>query len=693
MENRYKINYDLKNKTISNIKFTQGDNGTSVIEVNLLDGGLVKDVEGQTIKFNFLRADNNAVVQTSTTGVTILDSTKGKFECALQSGTLAVAGLVKCEMSFTKDGKTLSTESFTFMVSASIGVLSINYISAINSKLVEWQNEFNLMKAEYEASTHENTTVEIVNARNGEVNLNTRLTKDKTANTNALSAINDQLENMATQSPDDPYHASDFPRLTSETNDSLRLQRLFDKAILDKKKVKLEQFKIYNCNTSLILDMSYLDIDGSSATLDFTNCSDAFAIRLLASRSPSYYQSHIGRIQDFEMIGDKINQNIALLYGYDTEVVGLGVAHIDIDKINIHGFFTGEEYRSNSYIVKHYSVEIWSCTCCVVMKEFFTDFGENMFYDGCIFYNSDKCIYNENSNGCFNFTGCSFDYSDIFLHCQGGKMFLTNCHIEGRGTFIVGTANGALITICNSWVILLQTDISIIKPFQVIGTLKFIDCFFAGCSFGQTEECNSGTGLVTFTGSEGYATFDLAHARYGANSAKVNKNIEIASVWGTSISQDKHTAVNAIVTYDNTTFETGVNAIKFAKTYGGGSESSFEIDIPLTSKRFGYRIRMKATREIPDATLMFRNKWVSIIPNGETNIALDGTSKYLTNLITNEMVTGEYNRGITTEWSWITCPTSQLIKPTWVTHNRLSINAFNIDSNDIFIDRIEVYEF
>jgi len=145
MENRYKITIDLKNKTITNnTTFKQGNAGTSVLEIALVDEGLPVDITGQTVKFNFLRSDNAVVTQNSTTGVTILDALTGKFECVLKDTTLAIDGKVEAEIVFTEGTDVLSSTTFIFYVDTSIGFLSIKYIASVVSKLEEWQNTFDL---------------------------------------------------------------------------------------------------------------------------------------------------------------------------------------------------------------------------------------------------------------------------------------------------------------------------------------------------------------------------------------------------------------------------------------------------------------------------------------------------------------------------------------------------------------------
>lgn len=141
MENRYKITLDFKQRSNTNINFIQNDIDTSALEFTIADGGQVVDITGQTISIAFLKSDNTIVIQDSTSGVTILDGPNGKLECILRSNTLAYVGIVRAEISFSLDGKKLSTAQFVFNVASSIdngqGILSTNEIPLLDAKIAE----------------------------------------------------------------------------------------------------------------------------------------------------------------------------------------------------------------------------------------------------------------------------------------------------------------------------------------------------------------------------------------------------------------------------------------------------------------------------------------------------------------------------------------------------------------------------
>lgn len=148
IENRYKVDYDLKKKCVVNAKYKQGDVNSSILEVHLKNDGLPINISGQVIEFRFLKRDGTKVYQDSAAGVTILDGANGVVECVLMSNTLSYPGLVECEIHRSMSGNTLTTSSFNFTVEGSIGegLESQNYISAFETMKVIQAQTNNIMR-------------------------------------------------------------------------------------------------------------------------------------------------------------------------------------------------------------------------------------------------------------------------------------------------------------------------------------------------------------------------------------------------------------------------------------------------------------------------------------------------------------------------------------------------------------------
>lgn len=168
MENRYKVTLDFKQRSIFNMNFVQNNVDTAAIEFTIVDGGQVVPITGQAISIAFLKQDKTLVIQDISSGVSILEGgITGKLEVILKSNTLASAGIVKGEISFSLAGKKLSTAAFIFTVSGSLdngeGLLSTNEIPLLDAKIAEIE----VIKAEYVASDlgSLNTRIDSVDAQ------------------------------------------------------------------------------------------------------------------------------------------------------------------------------------------------------------------------------------------------------------------------------------------------------------------------------------------------------------------------------------------------------------------------------------------------------------------------------------------------------------------------------------------------
>lgn len=228
MENNvYNLIYDLKKRLMTDAKFMQGDKDSSSFRITLVDGGKVVDITGETIQFRFYKQDKTIVYQDASTGVTIIDGPKGIVECVLKSDTLSYPGTVKCEIHRAESGKELTTPSFNFRVDASIGesgILSTNYIGAIENKIIDWQSEINAINAEYEiyksvmidASPVANLQNQINNNVASLANMTTQVglkapqTSLDTTNSNItlkanITDVNIQIANVASGTPRTTY--------------------------------------------------------------------------------------------------------------------------------------------------------------------------------------------------------------------------------------------------------------------------------------------------------------------------------------------------------------------------------------------------------------------------------------------------------------------------------------------------------
>jgi len=188
MENKYKVKIDLQSKEtiMTPAQYRIGDTNSAKMEVTLTYAGEIVDLTGQDITWNFEKSDHTNCSQNMSNGVSIVDPINGVFQIIFMSQTLACAGIVRTTITFTKDGIISNTIMFAFTVNGTVngGDLSINYITAIEQKIAQIQNDYDIIESAYKADLALNVAdanMEMIAARKGEIDLPTKIGKMDTA--------------------------------------------------------------------------------------------------------------------------------------------------------------------------------------------------------------------------------------------------------------------------------------------------------------------------------------------------------------------------------------------------------------------------------------------------------------------------------------------------------------------------------
>lgn len=133
----FNIKLDIvRNRIIDGIEVVQGDYGTNVFNIFIVEDLVQYDLTGLTVEIAFAKPDGTSVVQDTTTGITIENPTEGKIKCILRTNTIAVEGKVLAEVRILESGKVLTTSTFMFSVRRSI----------ITNDTIKSTNEFPLLQ-------------------------------------------------------------------------------------------------------------------------------------------------------------------------------------------------------------------------------------------------------------------------------------------------------------------------------------------------------------------------------------------------------------------------------------------------------------------------------------------------------------------------------------------------------------------
>lgn len=520
---------------------------------------------------------------------------------------------------------------------------------------------------------------------------------------------------------------SSYPRMTGETDDRGRFLRLLADCKAQGKKAKLEAFKIYkitsydtSSNISLTIDLSYINLEGNSATLDFTGNSAQTSIYVTATRVPPYFNNHVGEIKnlfiDGKSSGNVRNNSTAL--NIDSSVNGSGVAHINLTKLNIRGFSTGIKYCNHAYLIRHTSVDIFDCDTCIIMPSGYSDYGESISFYGCTFYNSGTAVNLQNPSGEFHFFGCSFDYNSLEFDINSSVTMLSQCHIEGSCRMKISGSGGTL-QINNSRLVF--QDTSTYAPFNVSTNCEGVyikDSYIDGGLFNNTGKYDivTGGGIVKIEGSKSYNIYTGFFTNYlNENSLNLSPKHVDAEVFSYTDNEIYNTlsAKNISVTKDTSVFESGAFSTKITKQFGAYSSSGCYLLVKLqpNTKRVSFRLRWKSNISILTNTIDFYTMWADalrgqkIITTTTINKTGPGSTDNHTHTygkdiyLTNFAKTQELSHlgpwiSINTDWSTFAPGGVQSVRPSWANYFVIALNLAILNGpGSIYIDRLEVHEF
>ena len=470
-------------------------------------------------------------------------------------------------------------------------------------------------------------------------------------------------------------YLQDYKKLQSDDSDSERLQRAIEQAQSLGKVVKLEN-KTYQCLKPLQLDISKTSLDGNGATLDFSAMDTKLfsgCLKVIATDNPPYHQNHKAFIKDLELNGNRRGLNGVIL-GHNQD--GVGVAHLDLDKLNIQNCKDGIVTGKHTYLIRMNSVDIFNCEICLHIKHE-DDSGENIALTGCTLYNSSLAVKNENPNSSVHLTNTSLDYNIKTLEIIRGNLHLTGCHLEGNLVFDI---QNDLTTIVGSHLIFLNPNLTVM-PFQIGGTLQLENSFISGGTFGGVHQMvKSGNGNLIMRNNQGYDITDLFAQFY-------KDNHELLDMIAYGIEDEGSPRVsqwnvkNCVITQDTSVKESGNFSYKIVKQYGNGSNSAFHLIIPFNTNRQSVRLRMKA-KALVTSTLRISYAKMNDVKINVVQAPVKRTQEI-----------GAVPTTIGTDWGWINLVSSSMTKPEWADCLYLEFNLFDCYEPTIYLDRINVNEY
>ncbi len=190
----------------------------------------------------------------------------------------------------------------------------------------------------------------------------------------------------------------------------------------------------YEISNTLKLDGDYVSLlSYNSAEIKLvTDDENLPLIRITNSNSSSGADSTCKEIRGISFKGVD-RKGIGIVFGKTADdTVTYTSRDIIIRDCKFSDLNIGIDYTSNAYILTHEHISLGGCNTCVRMLEGFSNYGERIVFNNSTLCNSSMLVQMANGEGAFYFNNCSLDYSDQFIKCRAGNIYINSSHLEFR---------------------------------------------------------------------------------------------------------------------------------------------------------------------------------------------------------------------------------------------------------------------
>lgn len=276
------------------------------------------------------------------------------------------------------------------------------------------------------------------------------------------------------------------PRITVEqygavgdgvTNDSTAIQAVLTQYNAGPLVTEIDfESGAYKCNTGLTLNSTFCTMRGE-ALLDFSSAPAVVGLTITASTSPDG-GNHFGRkakVSGFRLQGPgarAADGSIAIsLSGPSGTTPGPM-----LERVMVFNWDIGHQHGDRAYISGAYHCEIYRTRTAISMPVA-ADAHERVTYTDCTIYNNNTvAVIANNNSGYLHMIACSLDYNDSICTMTGGRMLLTNCHIEsgqanyGANTPINLSGDGTTFSMDGGVLLMANTAPHLYPAFATIGS-------------------------------------------------------------------------------------------------------------------------------------------------------------------------------------------------------------------------------
>lgn len=372
-------------------------------------------------------------------------------------------------------------------------------------------------------------------------------------------------------------------------------------------------------------------------------------------------------------------------------------------------FRTGDSYRNNAYIIKHFGRSISRCANHVWMPSGYSNYGEAIeYFASTISTSNGTGIRNDNPNGDIRVHGGSLDYMGIIAVANAGKIEFNGTHIEFNNSsnkltgipFQTASAETAQITIKGGRILGYTTPLpaavtAIFSCGSGTNGISLDDVLLMNLTLDQANSpINTGTGPFKTRGIktiDGSGNPRVPLLKGDSQNLLYDPNFSQSNIVDWYISADtgaltsRTSGVNLSLTKDTATFRTGGDAsMKVNKTFGIGSASEIQVRIPIKSGKLAmYELYMLGASLT--GTIFVSAFFNATMYNTSIGVPVSARSVQVGPTRTIDATT-------LTDWVRVGQQAARNYTPEWATHLVIRVQLSSMSSGNLYIDDAKVTE-
>jgi len=454
----------------------------------------------------------------------------------------------------------------------------------------------------------------------------------------------------------------------------------------------------YKLNSALTINVTYMSVDFNNSTLNFTSMASGYALDIVGQVGASPYGNGKVAICNGLLQGPGFSSSLSGIRFFNANPASeAGPSHISLLNIVTRDFLIGHTFSSNAYVIDFFNCDVAGCGTGLTQAASGTNFGERISYFGStIFNNTVTAVDMNNPNGAFVFSQCSFDYNGRQFYINGGRVFLSNCHVEG-GAYVaepiyINSANGGTFVMNGGWMLCTGSNtvsiVSVNTTADQGGGASFRDVSMN--NLGSAAYFATGTGRCTVSNTFSYDTRQNPLLLSAVGNLLTDGGFEGTVVADAFISGDtapitsRVTGTNIALTNSSSYARTGTKSLRVAKAGGGGTSCQFVILGALQDKSSAANRRLYYKKPGTETGTVY-------LSYGYANIQSSATTGV-------PYVYKEYAPAVTTvvftasavDWTLAQSGEPINVAPPWATHSVVIFNMDNLTAGNLYFDDVEI---